>query len=316
MAETTSTLLQVLLMETGGRNNDWGNQTNANLTKIENAIAGMEALSSTGGSTTLTDDQARNGILNCTGSLTSNRILTVPNRTKAWVVRNGHTLGAYALTMKTASGSPITIPTGTHLVFCDGADGLYRVGFTTIANSDMATMAAATVKANITGDTANPADVTLADFIAAIAKSAVTARIENLAYAQLAAAAIASASEIRSKTASKLIDAEQAWEAAKYVALTSGTSIAVNMNAGVNFSCTLEHNATLSNPTNAKEGQSGVFVFTQDGTGGRSLSFGSAYVTTGDLSVTIDTTAGRVTVVPYLVLPGGNVWITAAKGVR
>ena len=95
MAETTSSLLQILLMVTGERNNDWGTQTNNNLTKIETAIAGLAAIVSTGGSSTLTDDEARNGILNCTGSLTSNRIITVPNRTKVWVVRNGHTLGAY-----------------------------------------------------------------------------------------------------------------------------------------------------------------------------------------------------------------------------
>lgn len=316
MAESTSDELQLLLMETGGRNNDWGVQTNNNLLKIETAIAGLEALASTGGTSTLTDDQARSGILNCTGSLTSNHVIVVPNRTKCWTVRNGHTLGSYALTMKTASGSAITIPPGLHVVMCDGANALSRVGFSTITNSDLDEMPTKTVKANITGGAAGPVDVTLADFIAEVPKADLTARVEDLAYAQLVAAAIATASEIWSKTASKLIDAEQAWEAAEYVALTSATSIALNLNSGVNFSLTLGHTATLSNPTNAKEGQSGVIVVTQDGTGGRELSFGTAYVTTGDLTVSVDTTANRVTILSYLVLPGGNVWITSAKGVR
>jgi hypothetical protein len=317
MTETTSDNLQLLMMETGGREDDWGVQMNANLAKLEEAIAGMEALASTGGSQTLTDSEARNAFLNFTGSLASNRIVTVPNRTKVWVVRNGQTLGGYTLTMKTASGSAIEIPTGLHVVVCDGANALYRAGFSTITNTDLSTMAANTVKANITDTTANPSDVAFADFVAELPVASVTARVDDLAYSQLAAAAIATAANIWAKTASKLIDAEQAWEAAEYVELTSGTTIALNLGAGVNFKCTLAHDATLQNPTGAKEGQSGVIVFTQDGTGGRDVTFGSAYHSTGDLTVTVDTTAGRVTVVPYLVLPGGTtVWISANKGVR
>jgi hypothetical protein len=316
MAESSSTLLQILLMETGGRNNDWGTQTNANWAKVENAIAGQEAISDTGGTTTLTADQARMGILNFTGSLAENHVVVVPNLTKSWVVRNGHTLGAYTLTMKTASGSAITIPTGTHLVFCDGSNGLYRVGFSTITNSDMNTMAANTVKANITDSTGYPVDVAIADFIADFPTAALTARVDDLAYSQLAAAAIATPDEIRSKTASKLIDAEQAWEAAEGVALTSGANIALNLNSGVNFTLTLAHDGQLDNPTNKKDFQSGLIIVTQDGTGGRDLSFGTDYVTTGDLTVTVDTTAGRVTALQYVCLPGGSVWITAAKGIR
>jgi len=156
-------------MATGGRNNDWGTQANANFTKIETAIAGRLALASTGGTVVLTDDQARNAFIDCSGILASNRIIEVPNRAKTWSVRNGHTLGAFTLTMKTASGSAITIPLGTHIVTCDGSNVLYRVASQPIANGDMATMASNTVKGNNTGSPATPIDLTMTQLVTMLA---------------------------------------------------------------------------------------------------------------------------------------------------
>lgn len=179
MAESTSSLLQILLMETGGRNNDWGDQTNANLSKIEDSIAGQESIASTGGTTTLTDDEARPAILNFSGTLTSNHIVVVPNRTKVWLVYNAHTLGAYALTMKTSGGAPITIPAGgPYLVYCAGSDVVRRAG--AVSNSDLATMANGTVKANISGGTATPSDVTLANLAAAINAAAAVVELPGV----------------------------------------------------------------------------------------------------------------------------------------
>ncbi len=58
-------------------------------------------------------------------------------------------------------------------------------------------------------------------------------------------------------------------------ALTSSATITPNFSAGFNFSLTLAHNATLANPTNAQVGDSGVIVITQDGTGSRTLAYGT-----------------------------------------
>ena len=62
---------------------------------------------------------------------------------------------------------------------------------------------------------------------------------------------------------------------ADIVSLTDGTSVAVNFSDGQNFSLTLAGNRTLENPTNCVAGQSGSVFVIQDGTGSRTLSYGS-----------------------------------------
>ena len=58
-------------------------------------------------------------------------------------------------------------------------------------------------------------------------------------------------------------------------ALTDGATITPDLAASNNFSVTLAGNRTLANPTNIVAGQSGSVFITQDGTGSRTLAFGS-----------------------------------------
>lgn len=320
MAETTSALLQLTDMETGGRDNTWGEINDANLLKLEQAIAGGYDIVSTGGALNLasSDDNSRNAILRFSGSLASNHVVTVSNRSKSWIVRNGHTLGAYTLTMKTASGSAITIPTGSHIVYCDGSNVLSRIGVSTVTNSDMATMAASTVKANLSGVDAFPSDVTVSALLAAFDGTALGQKIAAgvLTFAQMATAAIGTAAEIWANTASKLVSVQAAWSSIQYVALTDAATIAVNLSAGVNFSVTLSASRTLGFPTGLKAGQGGTILVRQNGTGGYTLTPAVGYVTTGGLPFSIDTTASRLTEVTYKVLDNSTVRLSAAKGVR
>jgi hypothetical protein len=124
-ADTTSTYLQLLLMDTGLHNNDWGDRTNENLVKIETAISGYTAKSLSGGSYSLTADEARPAALIFTGTLASNETVTVPSLPKIWVVSNQMAIGGFTLSIKTASGSPVTVPvssTATMLYWCDGTN--------------------------------------------------------------------------------------------------------------------------------------------------------------------------------------------------
>jgi hypothetical protein len=84
-------------------------------------------------------------------------------------------------------------------------------------------------------------------------------------------------------------------------ALTDGTSITPNMNNANNFSVTLGGNRTLANPTNLTAGQSGVIVITQDGTGSRTLAYGSYFKFPGGTAPTLTTTASAVDVLAYYV---------------
>jgi hypothetical protein len=78
-------------------------------------------------------------------------------------------------------------------------------------------------------------------------------------------------------------------------ALTYASSIAINLYSGNNFTVTLTGNATLANPTNGIVGSTYRLQATQDGTGSRTLAFGSQYKTpTGGL--TIDSAANSVSV--------------------
>lgn len=84
-------------------------------------------------------------------------------------------------------------------------------------------------------------------------------------------------------------------------ALTDGTTITADFNAGNYFSVTLGGNRTLANPSNQTAGQSGLIVITQDGTGSRTLAYGSYWKFPGGTAPTLTTTANAVDVLVYYV---------------
>lgn len=83
--------------------------------------------------------------------------------------------------------------------------------------------------------------------------------------------------------------------------LTSGTTITPNFNDNNDFTLTIAHNATLANPSNLTAGQGGVIVITQDGTGGRTLAYGTYWKFEGGSAPTLTTTASAVDVLAYYV---------------
>lgn len=84
-------------------------------------------------------------------------------------------------------------------------------------------------------------------------------------------------------------------------ALTDGATITPDFSLANNFSVTLGGNRTLANPTNLTAGQSGVIVITQDGTGSRTLAYGSYFKFPGGTAPTLTTTASAVDVLVYYV---------------
>lgn len=85
------------------------------------------------------------------------------------------------------------------------------------------------------------------------------------------------------------------------VALTDGATITPDFAVANNFSVTLGGNRTLANPSNQTAGQSGVIVITQDGTGSRTLAFGSYWKFSTGTAPTLTTTASAVDVLAYYV---------------
>jgi hypothetical protein len=124
--------LGIELMVTGENAGTWGNKTNTNLSLVQQAIAGYEEVSIAGGAGTtalvMSDgalSNARNQVLKLTGTITGNRIVTIPNSIeKAYVIQNG-TSGAHTVQFKTVGGTGPTFSAtdkGFKQVFSDGTN--------------------------------------------------------------------------------------------------------------------------------------------------------------------------------------------------
>jgi hypothetical protein len=129
MASSYSTDLKLELMVTGENSGQWGDKTNSNLNLIQQAIAGYEAIDVASADVTLamtnaTLSNARNMVLNLTGTLAGTRVVNVPDGIeKTYIVKDSTTRAGFTLTIKTVSGTGVTIPEGkTVIVFSDGTN--------------------------------------------------------------------------------------------------------------------------------------------------------------------------------------------------
>ena len=94
-------------------------------------------------------------------------------------------------------------------------------------------------------------------------------------------------------------------------ALSSATTITIDMANSNNFSVTLAHNAEFANPSNDTAGQSGSIFITQDGTGSRTASCGSDWDFAGGTAPTLSTAAGSVDRIDYVILDASNIHAVA-----
>jgi hypothetical protein len=129
MASSYSTDLKLELMVTGENSGTWGQKTNDNLELIQQAIAGYEAIDVASADVTLamtnaTLSNARNMVLSLTGTLAGTRVVNVPDGIeKTYIVADNTTRSGNTLTIKTVSGTGVTIPEGkTILVYSDGTN--------------------------------------------------------------------------------------------------------------------------------------------------------------------------------------------------
>jgi len=127
MASSTSIALRQELMATGENSSTWGAKLNTNLGILESAITGTTSVSTTGGTTTLTNvdytnDQAKKAVIDVSGVLVSDATVVVPNVSKVYKVFN-RTSGSFTVSVKTSSGTAIAINQSTACeVYCNGSD--------------------------------------------------------------------------------------------------------------------------------------------------------------------------------------------------
>jgi len=133
---STYTPLGIEKMATGENAGTWGTKTNANLDLIEQVLGGYKAVSIAGGAqtTALTvADGALTGtaqarMIEFTGSITGNQIVTIPLDVENFYILKNTTSGAYTVQFKYASGSGDTFTfattnKGTAILFATANDG-------------------------------------------------------------------------------------------------------------------------------------------------------------------------------------------------
>ena len=99
-------------------------------------------------------------------------------------------------------------------------------------------------------------------------------------------------------------------------ALTDASSIATNLALSNNFSLQLSGNRTLANPTNIVAGQSGSIFITQDGTGSRTLAYGSYFKFVAGTAPVLSTTAAAIDRIDYVVKSSTAIHAVASLDVK
>ena len=283
MASTFTTNIRLEQQEDGANPNSWGTVLNNNvIALIDDAIAAYTTIELTNETVTLTNengasDQARSAFLELKGTLTSSVNVVLPAKSKGYFVRNKTAPAAsQTVTIKTLAGTGITLPDDyLGWVVCDGVSvhqsNAVGLGLGTAANLDFGTCATGIAAGNLV-----PASSSDIRYVQASSDSTITG-----------AKTFTSASTFQSRTISSV------------TSLTDAANIDINLAVGNNFAFTLEGNRTLNAPTNASEGQTGYIYVTQDGTGGRTLSFNSKYIFVSGTAPTLSTGAGAMDMLVY-----------------
>ena len=118
---STYTPLGVELQATGENAGTWGTKTNTNLQLIEQIVGGFTQQSIAGGAqtTTLSVSDGSTGatlahrMIEFTGTITGNQIVTIPLDVQTFYILRNSTSGAYTVQFKYASGSGGTVTFST-----------------------------------------------------------------------------------------------------------------------------------------------------------------------------------------------------------
>ena len=154
---STFTPLGVELQATGENAGTWGTKTNTNLQLIEQISGGFTTQSIAGGAQTTaltisdsgTGDVAGHRMIDFTGTITGNQIVTIPLDAQNFYILRNSTSGAYTVQFKYASGSGSTFTfsatdKGDKIVFAAANDG---------TNPDIKTLAIGTGISDVVDDT-------------------------------------------------------------------------------------------------------------------------------------------------------------------
>jgi len=132
---STYTPLGVELMATGENAGTWGTKTNTNLNILEQILGGFAQVSIAGGAQTTaltvvdgnTTGTAQQRMIELTGTITGNQIVTIPLDVETFYIIKNSTVGAFTVQFKYVSGSGNTVTwsttdKGTKILFAKADD--------------------------------------------------------------------------------------------------------------------------------------------------------------------------------------------------
>jgi hypothetical protein len=316
--------LGIELMATGENSGTWGDKTNTNLNIINQAAAGYQAISIAGGANTTTlgiqdgssdltgnTNAARNLIINLTGTITGNQVVTVPDSVEKSYIVNNNTTGAFTVEFKTVSGTGVTFGTtdkSTKILFADGTN---IVDTGTVSLTGVQTLTNKT----LTSPKINEAVEVTATATELNILDGVTATTAELNYSDIVTLGTTAASKVFTADANNLTTVSGAVANVEDT-LTDGATITWDVIDSPVAKVTLGGNRTLSAPsgTTPIAGQFISLTVIQDATGSRLLTWNSAYEFTGDVAPTLTTTASKADV--FVFKYNGTVWLEVGRNLN
>jgi hypothetical protein len=316
--------LGIELMATGENSGTWGDKTNTNLNIINQAAAGYQAISIAGGANTTTlgiqdgssdltgnTNAARNLIIELTGTITGNQVVTIPDSIeKSYIIKN-NTTGAFTVEFKTVSGTGVTFGTtdkSTKILFADGTN---IVDTGTVSLTGVQTLTNKT----LTSPKINEAVEVTATATELNILDGVTATTAELNYSDIVTLGTTAASKVFTADANNLTKVSGAVANVEDT-LTDGATITWDVIDSPVAKVTLGGNRTLSAPsgTTPIAGQFISLTVIQDATGSRLLTWNSAYEFTGDTAPTLTTTASKADV--FVFKYNGTVWLEVGRNLN
>ena len=282
MASTYTTNIRLTKQGDGDNANTWGEILNNVLSLVDQAVGSYTTITvGATSSVALTEnqgsaDQSRSAVLEIAGTVggahTSIFVYLPAGAAKTYAIKNAvsaNTTASDAVVLRVAGQTHgVTVPTGgVGYFFTNGTsvNTLNASGFSAITTTQAdARYVAITGTQTITGAKTFTSTVTITG-----------------------AAAFTSAVNVSGPVN------------VNTVTLTDAASIVPNFDTGNTFVVTLGGNRTLAAPTSANIGQSGSIRVIQDATGGRTLSYNSAYQFVSGSAPVMDTSAGAQSILVF-----------------
>jgi hypothetical protein len=304
MASTYTTNLRLTKQGDGENPNSWGAILNDGvISLVDDAIAGYTTVSIGSAATvTLTNvqgagDQARSAILEFKGTVggihdTIN--ILIPNNSKTYIVKNSvsYNDATDAVIVRVAGNTGVTIAEDSAALYVTNGTTVIPIAQTTFTNIT------ASGNLNVLGATSLSGAVNMVGN-AAVGGTLTVAGAVSLASTLNVAGAATFSSTVTVSGKGKFMTGAFA----PIVTLADATSVVPDLNTSNVFAVTLAGNRTLAAPTNTSTniGATGHIFLVQDATGGRTLSYNTAYQFPDGTVPVLTSTSGAVDVLVYAV---------------